>query len=300
MRGLRKVMSVFLLKSEPQNASSSTTKAEQTKLVRGSQPRPARADTGNASTGFEGCSSAFDTATITSGPGIPKIAIPSDLAVPALSTSPGLEKPTCHADATITIPQIAVAETANGSAPASSINQASSDGRIAQPQLWLRAKHAPIWNEALQTLKEENPKMHKELEETKNSLLESREMKADEFFELDTAKPEERAVVQRWKQYLPSLAAARGIAMTAAALDPHKIAPIVCACVFFSIDVRALSEYQRYANQVSLLSTPFRQMKRVRCEVSYSRVSLLSTNGCHSNLTSEKKVMARSKMKSEN
>ncbi|KAF7507433.1 hypothetical protein GJ744_010492 [Endocarpon pusillum] len=79
--------------------------------------------------------------------------------------------------------------------------------------------------------------MHKELEETKNSLLEFRERKTDEFFKLDTAKPEERAVVQRWNQYLPSLAAVRGIAMTAAALDPHKIAPIVCACVFFSIDL---------------------------------------------------------------
>ena len=98
--------------------------------------------------------------------------------------------------------------------------------------------------------------MHKELEElekTIKGLRESHERKIDELFQLDTAKPQEKAVVQRLKQYLPSLVAVRGIAMTAAALDPYKIAPIVCACVFFSIDVRALLLYQHFANESSLL-----------------------------------------------
>lgn len=141
--------------------------------------------------------------------------------------------------------------------------------------------------------------MYQELEETQNSLLESRERKTDEFFKLDTAKPEEKAVVQRWKQYLPSLAAARGIAMTAAALDPHKIAPIVCACVFFSIDVRALSVCQHFANPFSLLSMPCHQRQRARCETFYSRVSLRSTNGYHSSPILETKVIMRFSMTSK-
>ena len=169
-------------------------------------------------------------------------------------TTPGSDKPISNADGTPLIPQIAVAKAANGPVTAPDVNPASTDGRTAQLGLWLRAKDAPIWNEALQTLRKDNPEMHKvleELEKTKDSLLESRERKTDELFKLDTVKPEEKAVVQRWKQYLPTLVAVRGIAMTAAALDPHQIAPIVCACVFFSIDVRALPVYQHFANHFS-------------------------------------------------
>ena len=181
------------------------------------------------------------------------IAIPSGAAVPASGTIRGSDKPISNADRTPPTPQIAVARTATGPVTAPGVDPASTDGRNTQACLWLRAKDAPIWNQALQTLKEENPEMHKELEETKNCLLESRERKSNEFFKLDTAKPQEKAVVQRCKQYLPSLIAVRGIALTAAALDPHKIAPIVCACVFFSIDVRALPVYQHFANCFSLL-----------------------------------------------
>ena len=187
--------------------------------------------------------------TLSSGNTSPAvIAIPSGAAVPASGTVPGSNELIPHAVGNPPIPQIALAKTANDPVTAPGVNPASTDGRTAQPCLWLRAKDAPIWNQALQTLKEQNPEMHKELEKTKTSLLEAQERKTDEFFRLDTAKPQEKAIVQRCKQYLPSLIAVRGIAMTAAALDPHKIAPIVCACVFFSIDVRALPVYQHFAN----------------------------------------------------
>ena len=181
------------------------------------------------------------------------IAIPSGAAAPASGTIPSSNKPIPHAVGNPPTPEIALAQSANGSVTAPGVDPVSTDGRTAQPCLWLRAKHAPIWNQALQILKEQNPEMHRELEKTKNSLLEAQERKTDEFFRLDTAKPQEKAIVQRCKQYLPSLMAVRGIAMTAAALDPHKIAPIVCACVFFSIDVRALPVYQHFANRFSLL-----------------------------------------------
>lgn len=181
------------------------------------------------------------------------VAIASDAAGLASGTVPGSDKPIPNAVENPPIPQIALAKTANGPVTAPGVNPASTDGRTAQPSLWLQAKDAPVWNQALQTLKEQNPEMHKKLEETKNSLLESQERKTDELFKLDTAKPQEKAVVQRCKQYLPSLTAVRGIAMTAAALDPHKIAPVVCACVFFSIDVRASPVYEHFANRSSLL-----------------------------------------------
>lgn len=171
------------------------------------------------------------------------VAIASDAAGPASGTVPGSDKHIPNAVGNLPILQIAPEKTANGPVTVPGINSASTDGKTAQPCPLLRAKDAPIWNQALQTLKAENPEMHKELEETKISLLESRERKLDELFRLDTARPQEKAVVQRLKQYLPSLVAVRGVAMTAAALDPHKIAPIVCACVFFSIDVRALPVY---------------------------------------------------------
>ena len=175
------------------------------------------------------------------------VAIASDAAGPASGTVPGSDKSIPNAVANPPILQISQAKTANGPVKAPGVNSALTDGQTAQPCLWLRAKEAPIWNEALQILKEENPEMHKELEETKNSLLESRERKI-ELFKLDIAKPQEKAVVQRMTRYLPSLAAVRGAAMTAAALDPHKIAPIVCACVFFSLDVRASPVYYYFAN----------------------------------------------------
>ena len=174
------------------------------------------------------------------------VATASDAAGPASGTVPGSVKPISNTDGTPPILEIAVAKTATGPVTARDVNPASTNGRTAQLGLWLRAKDAPIWNEALRTLRKDNSEMHmvlEELEKTKDSLLESREKITDELFKLDTAKPEEKAVVQRWKQYLPSLVDVRGIAMTAAALDPHKIAPIFCACVFFSIDVRALPVY---------------------------------------------------------
>jgi hypothetical protein len=167
----------------------------------------------------------------------PAIAVPpSGAAGSALST----DEPAANSAGPHPNPQIASAEPTNGLGTAPSASLASTVVQTAQPQLWLRTKNAPIWNAVLETLKEENTEMYQKLEETKSCLTDSRKRKTDELFKLDTGKPEEKAIVQRMKQYLPSLAAVRSIAMAAAAWDPHKVAPIVCACVFFSIDVRSL------------------------------------------------------------
>jgi hypothetical protein len=188
-------------------------------------------------------------------------------------------------------PQIALAEPTNGFVTAPSASPASTVVQTAQPQLWLRTKNAPIWNAVLETLKEKYPEMYQELEKTKSCLTDSRERKTDELFKLDIGKPEEKAIVQRMKQYLPSLAAVRGIAMAAAAWDPHKVAPIVCACVFFSIDVRSLFVYRKLTNRVSLRSIIFRRRQKLRCEISFSKASLLSMNGSHLNQTSQRKAI---------
>ena len=225
--------------SDPPVVPSTPDTTEVTNAV-GNAPR-----TDNPESNPSGFSAAPDTIPLgNTSPAV--VAITFGAVVPASGTAPGSDKPISNADGTPPMPQIAVAKAATGSVTAPDVNPASTDGRTAQLGLWLRAKDAPIWNEVLQTLRKDNPEMHKvleELEKTKDSLLESRERKTDELFKLDTAKPEEKAVVQRWKQFLPTLVAVRGIAMTAAALDPHKIAPIVCACVFFSIDVRELPVY---------------------------------------------------------
>ena len=65
--------------------------------------------------------------------------------------------------------------------------------------------------------------MHKALEELEKPKIAFRNPEREKltnFSQLDTVKPEERAIVQRWKQHLPSFVAVRRIAMTAAALDP--------------------------------------------------------------------------------
>ena len=49
--------------------------------------------------------------------------------------------------------------------------------------------------------------------------------------------PESSEIIQRMKRLLPSLAALRGIVMAAAAIDPFKLAPVICASVLFTIDV---------------------------------------------------------------
>lgn len=134
--------------------------------------------------------------TLSSGNTSPAvIAIPSGAAVPASGTVPGSNRPIPHAVGNPPISQIALAAIANGPVTAPGVNPASTDGRTAQSCLWLRAKDAPIWNQALQTLKEQNPEMHKELEKTKSSLLEAEERKTDEFYKLDTEKPQEKAIV---------------------------------------------------------------------------------------------------------
>ncbi len=155
-----------------------------------------------------------------------------------------------------TIVDAAISRSAPGEVEATEIGY--TDARTAGPpvRFLLAAKNAPKWNKALgimanslevmernsamESIKETDKKRYEALQGAEKSLQEQGNKNTDEFFSLNSARPEEKAVVQRLKQYLPRLAAIRGAAMAAAAWDPHKVAPVICACVFFAIDVSAM------------------------------------------------------------
>jgi hypothetical protein len=49
-----------------------------------------------------------------------------------------------------------------------------------------------------------------------------------------------KEVVHRMKRWLPSLASVKSVVMPIAALDPNKLAPICCAIVFSTTEVKFL------------------------------------------------------------
>lgn len=116
-------------------------------------------------------------------------------------------------------------------------NDTNTDPQPPKHQTLWHSKNTPIWNEAVEKWKSDSPKQYAELDKLRARFDSSHIDKADEFFRLASSKPSSNQATARTKRWLPVLAAIRGITMTAAALDPHKIAPIVCASVFFSIDV---------------------------------------------------------------
>jgi hypothetical protein len=155
-------------------------------------------------------------------------------------TTTELEAPPHPTAAIPTLPSSAAAEdTGSSSARATGFPEPAPTTRTPIEHFWLCSTRAPIWNAALESLKTHHLRQYKELQELENKSAEPRSIQdMGKLLELKEETPESRAIVQRAKQYLPSLASVRGIAMTAAALDPHKIAPIVCASVFFTIEVR--------------------------------------------------------------
>ncbi|KAI2607977.1 hypothetical protein GGR54DRAFT_390625 [Hypoxylon sp. NC1633] len=95
----------------------------------------------------------------------------------------------------------------------------------------------PLWNAAVESWRKENPQEYAELGKIIPRGNESRDVRAEHLFQykpLDKCSKETPARLKRW---LPALAAIRGIAMAVAATDPYRIAPIICASVFFSIDI---------------------------------------------------------------
>ena len=101
--------------------------------------------------------------------------------------------------------------------------------------LWY-SERTPIWNNAVKKWRAENPKGCLELERM-TAGVKSPIQRADFLSLFQPASDPSKQTAARLKRWQPTLAAVRGIGMSVAALDPHMIAPIICASVFFSIDV---------------------------------------------------------------
>lgn len=101
---------------------------------------------------------------------------------------------------------------------------------------WYSEK-TPQWNQSVQIWKEQHPKDFEELKASANGKA---GVEAEDWLSSHPAQQTSKQTAARLKRWQPVLASVRGIAMTAAAIDPHKIAPIVCASIFFGIDVNTL------------------------------------------------------------
>ncbi len=133
-------------------------------------------------------------------------------------------------------------EIAPVAAPARQPNPDGTTNQAAQPRPTLHTKGAPLWNQALEELKKHHSPLYAALENAMSNIPDSSDRIASDVFEKIMTKrmlknPETSGMLERLKRWLPSLAAVRGITMAISALDPHKIAPIICASIFFSIDV---------------------------------------------------------------
>ena len=112
---------------------------------------------------------------------------------------------------------------------------AAAESTTSEP-LWY-FKHAPKWNDAVQKWKGEKPKEYLELETNTTGVIKSSSEGIGFLSQFQPASKSSKQIKARVKRLQPTLAAVRGIGMSIAAIDPHKIAPIICASVFFSIDV---------------------------------------------------------------
>jgi hypothetical protein len=89
-----------------------------------------------------------------------------------------------------------------------------------------------MWNEALSKWRTGNPDGFARLAATAVH-LDNTIWRSYKPLSLDS-----REITARLKRWQAALLAVRGVVMPIAALDPHKIAPIVCASIFGTIDVR--------------------------------------------------------------
>jgi hypothetical protein len=97
----------------------------------------------------------------------------------------------------------------------------------------LLAQGAPKWNMALDTFRKDNKNRYNEIEEKVKEVAQRGEAFQGLIIPKSIAEnPQSHEAVLRVKRWLPSVAAVKGVVMPIAALDPHKIAPIVCAAVF--------------------------------------------------------------------
>ena len=148
-----------------------------------------------------------------------------------------------NTESAMTLPRGAASMQLHAAAPQNVQPTCTSDGRAlaaAEPtplESLRYSERTPILTNTANKLKAENLKGYHELETMIARVLESPSEGPDFLSQLQPASKSSKQITARFKRWLPTLAAVRGIGMSIAAMDPHKIAPIICASVFFSIDV---------------------------------------------------------------
>jgi hypothetical protein len=105
-----------------------------------------------------------------------------------------------------------------------------------------RTVRAPIWEEAMEVFKKKEPELHRWLKDSLEK-WESNDIPTS----LGSLKVLEEPTVDKTKwrtqwamrlqPYLPSLRTVKPLVMSISSLDPHKIAPFVCAGIFVAIEV---------------------------------------------------------------
>lgn len=141
---------------------------------------------------------------------------------------------------------------AAGDKAASGKTSVEKDGEEAVPKpkpdpdddkLWYSEK-MPVWNQVVEewrrTHRKDFDKFKARTAGPDKNVAESgpSDNAGDWLTELKPADKTPRQAAARLKRWQPGVSSLRGIAMAAAAFDPHKIAPIVCATIFGGLDVR--------------------------------------------------------------
>jgi hypothetical protein len=115
------------------------------------------------------------------------------------------------------------------------------------------AREAKMWDEALLKFKKEHEAEWKFLNDRLTELTTADW--SSKFVTADLDLPQciqqnsiSKEVVHRMRRWLPSLATVKSVVMPIAALDPHKIAPICCAIVFSTTEVKYLSNDMNLVN----------------------------------------------------
>ena len=102
------------------------------------------------------------------------------------------------------------------------------------------SESTPKWNDAVNRWMAENSKGYLELERMTDGVTKLPIERVNALSRFQPASNSSKHITARVKRWQSTFTAIRGIGMSVAALDPHKIAPIICASVFFSIDVSKL------------------------------------------------------------
>lgn len=98
----------------------------------------------------------------------------------------------------------------------------------------LDSRRTPILKEVLKDLETKYPEAYGTLKQAVGDAVNGPSQAANALAGDGEAMTKFRS---RLKKYQSTIAALRGISMSIADLDPHKIAPLICASVFFSMDV---------------------------------------------------------------